>query len=131
MSQAIRVHLRIPGTAPMSQLVRLIQEVEAAGFDGAGILDSQLLSRDTFVTLGQAATHTRRLVLFPAVTNPFTRHPSVLASAIQTVEELAPGRVKFVIGTGYTSASTIGRKPATLAEMRACISQVRALLAGG
>jgi len=26
--------------------------------------------------------------------------------------------VKFVIGTGYTSASTIGRKPATLAEMR-------------
>jgi 5,10-methylenetetrahydromethanopterin reductase len=36
--------------------------------------------------------------------------------------------VKFVIGTGYTSASTIGRKPATLAEMRACISTVRALL---
>jgi 5,10-methylenetetrahydromethanopterin reductase len=38
--------------------------------------------------------------------------------------------VKFVIGTGYTSASTIGRKPATLAEMRACIGTVRALLAG-
>jgi 5,10-methylenetetrahydromethanopterin reductase len=54
----------------------------------------------------------------------------VLAGAIRTVEELAPGRVKFVIGTGYTSASTIGRKPATLAEMRACIATVRALLAG-
>jgi 5,10-methylenetetrahydromethanopterin reductase len=35
-----------------------------------------------------------------------------------------------VIGTGYTSASTIGRKPATLAEMRACIAAVKALLAG-
>ena len=46
----------------------------------------------------------------------------MLAGAIQTVEELAPGRVKFVIGTGYTSASTIGRKPATLAEMRECIA---------
>src|SRR5262249_10525439 len=45
-------------------------------------------------------------------------------------EELAPGRVKFIIGTGYTSASTIGRKPATLAEMRACIATVKALLAG-
>jgi 5,10-methylenetetrahydromethanopterin reductase len=53
-----------------------------------------------------------------------------LAGAIQTVEELAPGRVKLVIGTGYTSASTIGRKPATLAEMRACIDTVRRLLAG-
>jgi 5,10-methylenetetrahydromethanopterin reductase len=114
----------------MPELLRFIGSVEAAGFDGAGILDSQLLTRDTFVVLGQAATHTSRLTLFPAVTNPFTRHASVLASAIQTVEELAPGRVKFVIGTGYTSASTIGRKPATLAEMRECLATVRALLAG-
>jgi 5,10-methylenetetrahydromethanopterin reductase len=114
----------------MPELMRFVESIEAAGFDGAGILDSQLLSRDTFVVLGQAATRTSRLTLFPAVTNPFTRHASVLAGAIQTVEELAPGRVKFVIGTGYTSASTIGRKPATLAEMRACLGAVRALLAG-
>ncbi len=130
MSERIRVSMRVPGTAPMPQLMRLIQDIEAAGFEGAGILDSQVISRDSFVTLGQAATHTSRLTLFPAVTNPFTRHASVLAGAIQTVEELAPGRVKFVIGTGYTSASTIGRKPATLAEMRACIGTVKGLLAG-
>jgi 5,10-methylenetetrahydromethanopterin reductase len=114
----------------MLDLIKLIQDVEAAGFDGAGILDSQMLCRDTFVTLGQAAANTSRLTLFPAVTNPFTRHTSVLASAVQTVEELAPGRTKVVIGTGYTSASTIGRKPATLAEMRACITALRKLLAG-
>src|SRR5215472_10980795 len=130
MTEPVRVHLRIPGTAPMPELMALIERVEAAGFDGAGILDSQMLSRDTFVVLGQAATHTSRLSLFPAVTNPFTRHASVLAGAIQTVEEMAPGRVRFVIGTGYTSASTIGRKPATLAEMRACIAAVKTLLAG-
>jgi 5,10-methylenetetrahydromethanopterin reductase len=114
----------------MPQLIKLIQDVEAAGFDGAGMLDSQLLCRDTFVTMALAATQTSRLTLFPAVTNPFTRHASVLASAIQTVEELVPGRIKFIIGTGYTSASTIGRKPAALAQMRACISTVKALLAG-
>jgi len=130
MNDPVRVHMRVPGTAPMTNLMTLIQSVEAAGFDGAGILDSQMLCRDTFVTLGQAATRTSRLTLFPAVTNPFTRHASVLAGAMETVAELAPGRVKFVIGTGYTSASTIGRKPATLAEMRACIATVKALLAG-
>jgi 5,10-methylenetetrahydromethanopterin reductase len=130
MSSPVQVHLRVPGTSPMPDLMRLIRSIEAAGFDGAGILDSQLISRDTFVTLGRAATETSRLVLFPAVTNPFTRHASVLAGAIQTVEELAPGRVKFVIGTGYTSASTIGRKAATLAEMRECIATVKTLLAG-
>ena len=126
----VRVHMRVPGTQPMPQLMQLIQSIEAAGFDGAGILDSQLISRDTFVVLSQAATRTSRLMLFPAVTNPLTRHAAVLAGAIQTVEELAPGRVKFVIGTGYTSASTIGRRPATLAEMRQCLRTVRALLAG-
>ena len=128
--EPVRAHLRVPGTAPMPELVSLVQGIEAAGFDGAGILDSQLISRDTFVVLGQAAANTSRLTLFPAVTNPFTRHASVLAGGIQTVEELAPGRVKFVLGTGYTSASTIGRKPATLAEMRECIRTVRTLLAG-
>src|SRR5437588_1694190 len=130
MTRPVQVSLRIPGTSPMPELLRLIQDVEAAGFDGAGILDSQMLCRDTFVTLAQAATQTSRLTLFPAVTNPFTRHASVLAGGIASVEELAPGRVKFIIGTGYTSASTIGRKPATLAEMRACLGTVRALLAG-
>jgi 5,10-methylenetetrahydromethanopterin reductase len=130
MTAPVRVHIRVPGTAPMPDLMRLIQSIESAGFDGAGILDSQLISRDTFVTLGQAATHTTRLQLFPAVTNPFTRHASVLAGAIQTVEELAPGRVKFVMGTGYTSATTIGRKAATLAEMRESIATIRTLLAG-
>src|SRR5262245_25863006 len=126
----MRISLRVPGTSPVPELMTLIQSIERAGFDGAGILDSQMLARDTFVILGQAATRTSRMALFPAVTNPITRHASVLAGGIQTVEELAPGRVQFVIGTGYTSASTIGRKPATLAEMRACIATVKALLAG-
>jgi 5,10-methylenetetrahydromethanopterin reductase len=130
MTAPVRVHLRIPGTAPMPELMKLIQTVEASGFDGVGLLDSQMLCRDTFVALGQAATHTSRMAIFPAVTNPLTRHPAVLAGGIQTVEELAPGRVKFVIGTGYTSASTIGEKPATLAQMRACITTVKTLLAG-
>jgi len=130
VSDPVRVSMRIPGTQPVPKIMTLLQRVEAAGFDGAGILDSQMISRDTFVILGQAATSTSRLTLFPAVTNPFTRDASVLAGGIATVEELAPGRVKFVIGTGYTSASTIGRKPATLAEMRACIATVRALVSG-
>jgi 5,10-methylenetetrahydromethanopterin reductase len=130
MSAPVQVTLRIPGTEPVPQLVRLIQDVEAAGFDGVGILDSQMISRDAFVILGMAAAQTSRLRLFPAVSNPFTRHVSVLAGATQTVEELAPGRIACVVGSGYTAAITIGRKRATLAEMRAAITDLKALLAG-
>ncbi len=130
MPSPIRVHMRVPGTSPMPELLAFLKTVEAAGFDGAGILDSQMICRDTFATLALAARDTRTLELFPAVTNPFTRHASVLASAIQTVEELAPGRTRMIVGTGFTSASTIGRKPASLAEMRSCITAVKRLLAG-
>lgn len=130
MSNPIRISMRVPGTAPMPELLALIQQIEAAGFDGAGILDSQMICRDTFVTMGLAASATSTLRLFPAVTNPFGRIPSVLAGAAQTVAEIAPGRTRFIIGTGYTSASTIGRRPATLRQMRRCITEVKALLAG-
>ena len=130
MTNPVRVYMRVPGTAPVPAVMKTLQTIEAAGFDGAGILDSQMICRDTFVTLAQAATQTSRMALFPAVTNPFTRDASVLAGGIQSVEELAPGRLKFIIGTGYTSANTIGRKAATLAEMRRCITTVKALLAG-
>jgi 5,10-methylenetetrahydromethanopterin reductase len=130
MPTPIQISLRIPGTCPILEVISLIQEVEAAGFAGAGLLDSQLLCRDVFVTLAAAALQTSQITLFPAVTNPFTRHASVLASAMQSVEELAQGRVKCIIGTGYTSASTIGRKAATLAQMRTCIVSLKGLLAG-
>jgi len=130
MPAPVRITLRIPGTSPLPQLLSLIQDVEAAGFDGAGILDSQLLCRDAFITLALAASQTSRLKLFPAVTNSFTRHVSVLAGGLQSAEELAPGRVQCVIGTGYTSANTIGRRPATLAEMRQAIVEIKALLNG-
>jgi 5,10-methylenetetrahydromethanopterin reductase len=130
MAAPIRVTLRVPGTDPMPQLLSLIQDVEAAGFDGAGVLDSQLLCRDTFVTLAMAAAQTSHLALFPAVTNPFTRHVSVLAGGMRSLEEVAPGRLSCVIGSGYTSASTIGRKAATLAEMRDAIVTLQSLLDG-
>jgi 5,10-methylenetetrahydromethanopterin reductase len=130
MPDPVQISLRVPGTAPIREIASLVQEAEAAGFAGAGILDSQLLCRDVFVTMAAAAMQTSHITIFPAVTNPFTRHASVLASAIQSVEELAPGRVKCIIGTGYTSASTIGRKPATLAQMRACVMSMKGLLTG-
>src|SRR5258705_13045307 len=131
MAQPVQISLRIPGTSPMPELIRLIQDVEAGGFDGAGILDSQLLCRDTFVTLGQAATQTSRLTLFPAVTNPFTRHPSVLAGPPAPGGEAGPGRMKFGVGPRDTSAGPNGGQPAPLPEQRACIAAVKTPLARG
>jgi hypothetical protein len=41
MNDPVRIHMRIPGTVPMPSLMQLIESIEAAGFDGIGVLDSQ------------------------------------------------------------------------------------------
>jgi 5,10-methylenetetrahydromethanopterin reductase len=52
------------------------------------------------------------------------------ASAIATLEQLAPGRLMVGFGTGFTGRGGMGQKPLSLASMRAHIAQVRALLRG-
>ena len=124
------ISLRVAGSGPADQLAAFAARVEEAGFAGMGVPDSQLIMRDVYVNLALAAQSTSRLRLYTAVTNPITRHASVLASAAQTVEELAPGRVAIIIGSGYSAVQTIGRKAATMDQMREAVVTMKRLLAG-
>ena len=127
---AIDIILRVPACGPVDQVADFVAEAEEAGFAGVGIPDTQLVTRDAFVALALAAERTSRIMLYPAVTNPVTRHVSVVASLVRTIEELAPGRVHVMVGTGYSAVRTIGRRPATLAAMRDFTARLRQLLGG-
>src|SRR5258705_9020552 len=76
------------------------------------------------------ARNTTKVKLGTGVTNPLTRHPSVLASAYATLEEYAPGRMIVGIGLGDSSVETMGLKPSTLANFEASLAQMRELFAG-
>ena len=55
------------------------------------------------------ALNTTKVKLGTGVTNPLTRHPSVLASAYATLEEYAPGRmIVGRLGLGDSSVETDG-----------------------
>ena len=122
--------LRVAAAAPADQTASFLRRAEAAGFVGVGLPDTQLIMRDVFVSLALAAERTSSLTLQTAVTNPVTRHLSVLGSLIQTVEELAPGRLRIIIGTGYSAVKTIGQRAATIDQMRETVTTLRALLSG-
>ncbi|MCE2405009.1 MAG: LLM class flavin-dependent oxidoreductase [Dehalococcoidia bacterium] len=126
----MQVHLRVAGSAPADQTAEFARRAEEAGFHGIGVPDTQLIMRDVYIALALAAQRTSTLDLMTAVTNPMTRHVSVLASLAQTVEELAPGRLTLVVGSGYSAVNTIGKKAATLKEMRESVTSLKALLAG-
>ena len=75
----LRVDIRVPVGLPVLETASFIERCEAAGFSGVGIHDHQHSGRDVYLTLALAAERTTRLSLYPATSNPVTRHPAVLA----------------------------------------------------
>src|SRR5260370_4197282 len=84
-----------------------VHRAEQLGWDAALQPDSQLRRRDTYVLLAAAARVTERIALGPLLANPVNRHPTVTASSIATVDELAPGRGLV----GWGGGGTPGRPP--------------------
>ena len=126
----MKIDIRVPVGLPVGETADFIARCEEAGFSGVGVHDHQHSGRDVFVTLALAAERTSRLALYPATTNPVTRHPMVLASLAHTLEEIAPERVRLTVGPGYLAVGNIGRPRATVAAMRQAIQTIRRLLRG-
>jgi 5,10-methylenetetrahydromethanopterin reductase len=107
-----------------------VRRAEQLDWDAALQPDSQLRRRDTYVLLAAAARATERITLGPLLANPVNRHPTVTASSIATIDELAPGRVLLGWGVGDTAVRLAGLKPARVGELEAGTRLMRALLAG-
>ena len=107
-----------------------VRRAETLGWDAAWIPDSQLRRRDTYVMLAAAAQVTERITLGPLLANPMNRHPTVTASSIATIDELAPGRTVLGWGVGDTAVRLAGLRPARIAELESSTRLMRALLDG-
>jgi 5,10-methylenetetrahydromethanopterin reductase len=106
------------------------RRAEALGWDAVLQPDSQLRRRDTYVLLAAAARATERVVLGTLLANPINRHPTVTASSIATVDELAPGRTLLGWGVGDTAVRLAGLRPARVKELEESTRLMRALLDG-
>jgi 5,10-methylenetetrahydromethanopterin reductase len=126
----MRILIRVSPYAPVADVMQFTRRCEEAGFDGVGYLDSQMINRDVFVTLGSAAVATTHITLISAVTNPVTRHVSTLASAAATVDDLAPARVEVWLGRGFSAVSLVGLPAATTRQLGNAARDLRRLFAG-
>ncbi|HJQ48794.1 MAG TPA: LLM class flavin-dependent oxidoreductase [Amycolatopsis sp.] len=104
---------------------------EQHGFSTAGFVDSPILSGDPFVCMALAAKATSTMRLGTLLSIPGLRSPVASASAIATVNHLAPGRVFFGVGTGFTARQPLGfQRPIAVSKVCDYVRQVRDLLAG-
>ena len=113
---------------------------EAAGFESLWVTE-RYFHEETFSLLGFLAATTQHLKLGLGVTNPYTRHPALLAMASATLDRISGGR--FLLGLGRSDKPVIqdkmgipyGDSRSTLEEavaiMRRLLSRERVTSAAG
>src|SRR5439155_405579 len=80
--------------------------------------------------LGAIRVRVRTMVLGTGVTNVLTRHESVLASAVASLDQMSPGRTILGLGTGDSAVRMVGLRPARLDILQQRITRLRSLLRG-
>ena len=116
------------GIATSSDSWKVAQRAEELGFTHAWFFDTQMITGDCFVAMAAAAIKTLRIRLGTGVLVPSNRIAAVTANALATLNGLAPGRIDFGIGTGFSARRAMGLGAVRLADMEEYIRVVYGLL---
>jgi alkanesulfonate monooxygenase SsuD/methylene tetrahydromethanopterin reductase-like flavin-dependent oxidoreductase (luciferase family) len=99
-----RFGLSLPWS-PLDKLIIQAEEAEKVGFDSLWYPDHLItpgpdVVLESFSTLAVLAVKTRRCMMGPMVVDPIRRHPSSLAHATLTLDNISNGRAFLGIGAG-------------------------------
>ncbi|MBW2272126.1 MAG: LLM class flavin-dependent oxidoreductase [Deltaproteobacteria bacterium] len=118
------------GLVPGPEIVEQARLAESLGYARVWTFDSPALYGDLFIALARVGENTERIGLGTAVLVPSTRNVLTAASAIASIEQLAPGRLEVAVGTGFTARALFGKRPLSWKTTGTWISQLRGLLRG-
>lgn len=121
------------GVSPRETFERFLwigKRAEEIGVDMMWVVDSQMAMKDAYIAMGLLGRETKKLKFGPGVTNLVTRHPTVVANAMNTLAFLAPNRVQIGIGVGDSAVFPIGKKPMSIADCEQGVKELRSLLSG-
>jgi len=124
------IHSLHGGIKNVDEIHQRAVRAEELGWDGIFVGDSHLSSIDSFQTLASCAMLTERLLLGIAVTNIVFRHPTVIAGAAASLNEIARGRALIGIGTGDGPVYSQGLKATPLKDFEPAIQLIRRLVRG-
>jgi len=114
----------------LSELVSTARQAEALGYDYFWYTDVRF-ARECYVGLAAIALATSRIRMGPGVTDPYSRHPAITASAMATLDELSGGRAITGLGIGGAGFRQLGlESKLPIAAMREAVSVMRALWRG-
>ena len=116
---------------PLPELADFAATCEEATLTGVGVPDHHHTGRDAYLALAAMAQRTSRMSVFPATSNVVTRHPLVLASLTNALDELAPGRAFLTVAPGFLSVEKAGEPQARRQRLGEVVVALRGLLGEG
>lgn len=119
------------GIVPGPDAVGLARLAEELGYRRAWLYDSAALYEDIWINIANIVGATDRIDVGTAVLVPNLRHVMTTASAIATIERMAPGRLMCGFGTGFTARMVLGKKALSWATTRRYMEALHTLLQGG
>jgi 5,10-methylenetetrahydromethanopterin reductase len=125
------VALYLPAGVGRAELQSMCGQLEADGFHSVWFTETDLV-RDPFVHASAAAARTDRLGIGVGLVNVWKQLPVALATAVSSLDGLAPGRCCIVLGPWHEPAATQAgvRRHHLLEAMRDTTVIVRRLLRG-
>src|SRR5690349_19982026 len=109
---------------------RVVRRAEEIGFARTWFYDTQMQSADPFVAMAVSAVKTTKIRLGTGGLIPSNFLAPVAANAFASLNKLAPGRIDFGIGTGFTGRRAMGLGAVKLADLAGFVRTVTGLLRG-
>lgn len=122
----MKLSVAMPPGPDSVELARLAHDL---GYDRLWLYDSAALYEDVWIALARVAEQTP-IKIGTAVLVPNLRHVMTSASAIATIERLAPGRFVCGWGTGATARWVLNQEALSWNRMRTYLTQLHELLNG-
>jgi probable F420-dependent oxidoreductase len=123
--------ISLPTDPPVGAQVDKAKLAEVCGFTNVWCWDTHILMQEYSPQMTLIAASTERVGIGACVTNPVTRHVTVVASFFATLANLIGSeRVMCGIGRGDSAVRIRGAKPARLAQVEEAIGIIRGLTRG-
>ena len=126
----MEIEVELSPVVTTDEVLDLARMADDAGVSRLGISDVALF-RDSLMLQSLCAAATRNVRIGSLVTNPYVRHPAIVAAALGTLNEVSHGRAFLGIGVGAGLSGIGVEQPRPVLRLEEFLRAVRVLLSGG
>jgi alkanesulfonate monooxygenase SsuD/methylene tetrahydromethanopterin reductase-like flavin-dependent oxidoreductase (luciferase family) len=127
---ALNISVELSHVCPLDEIPKHAAALESLGYYRVWVPDTIVSPWEAWLAACLIMQHTDRLRIGLGVTNPYTRHPLVVAQMAATMQHLSAGRLALSIGKGIPRLLEKAGIDQHAAAVEECITVLRELLAG-